>query len=246
MPLTSSAAGIGIYMVNVMNERELEGDQAFGYSPGMGLSFDTNLGKNKVFGYRLNFEYYRASGTDIPTYYNYNGVLRPNREVDVSKNVFSIVNNINFGMYRSEHLRIWLGVSIGIQNIDYTSDNKVSSDPNDLYYDENYYNSLNLEIGPVVGLNYNINESTSLGVDLSYGVLNFGTTSAKARVYAFWRFGETFVQKKPTLVIDQPKEEKQRDFESKLNYLKSLREKEIITEDEYQEKRQEVIKSLKL
>ena len=232
------AEGVGIYMLNVINEKGYDSyEDDYGYSPGIGLSFDTNLGKNKIFSYRLNFEYYRADGTD--TYRPFDSNI--DVKYDIHKNVVSVVNIIGFGVYRSKHIRLWLGPIVS-----------VNSENTNAHHDyEDAFTNNNLEVGPVTGLNYNINEAASLSIDISYGLLSTGTTSAKARVYLFWRFGETFEPRKPKIKkkktmqsTSQPRQTE--NFEEKLHYLKSLRDKEILTEEEYQLKRKELIDTLKL
>ena len=240
--LSLHAAGLGLYMLNVVDESTFEETGPdYGYSPGFGLSFDTNLGKNKVFGYRLDFEYYKANGTDY--YRPFDSIDRVILKADVSKRVFSMVNILHFGLYRSEHVRLWIGPAIALHNEDNNERNNYDT------YD--YYTELNVDVGPAIGLNYNINEDFSLSVDASYGILSSGTSALKARAYVFWRFGETFVARRVVQPIQQrlkpPVEiSKDKTFEDKLEYLKSLREKDILTEEEYQLKRKELVQELKL
>ena len=239
--LSLQAAGLGIYMLNVVDESTYEERGLdYGYSPGFGLSFDTNLGKNKVFGYRLDFEYYKASGTDYYRPFDSRDDIKI--KYDVSKRVFSMVNILHFGLYRSEHVRLWIGPAIALHN----EDNNERSD-----YDTYDYSGLNVDVGPAIGLNYNINEDFSLSVDASYGILSSGTSALKARAYVFFRFGETFVPRRVAQPIQQrlkpPVEiDKDKTFEEKLQYLKSLRDKDILTEEEYQLKRKELVSELKL
>ena len=247
--LSLQAAGIGVYMLNVIGEQgfgEESGSnhQNFGYSPGIGLSFDTNLGKNRVFGYRLNFEYYKAEGTDRLYYSdNFDSVYK---DIDLCKTVFSVVNILDFGIYRSANLRVWVGPALSIHNTVYSHNAYRNSD---LYYNNNYSEE-DFELAPILGLNYNLNDHFSLAVDASYALLTTSTNSVKARAYLFWRFGETFEERIPKR--EQPsqvnieEEEKNKTFEEKLKYLKSLRDQEILTEEEYQFKRKELVQSLKL
>ena len=243
--LSLQAAGLGIYMLNVVNESTYEDASEgtgpdYGYSPGFGLSFDTNLGKNKVFGYRLNFEYYKASGTDYYRPFDSRDDIKI--KYDVAKRVFSMVNILHFGLYRSEHVRLWIGPALALHNED-------SNERDD--YDTYTYSEMNIDVGPAIGLNYNINEDFSLSLDANYGILSSGTSALKARAYVFWRFGETFVARRVVQPIQQrPKPpvkiSKDKTFEDKLEYLKSLREKDILTEEEYQLKRKELVQELKL
>ena len=240
------AEGMGIYMLNVVDEYSYgENEPDYGYSPGVGISFDTNLGKNKVFAYRLNFEYYRATGTD---FYFPSDTVFENYKVkyDVKKSVFSVVNIFSFGIYRSKYMRLWIGPVLSIHSE--KSDER--NDYDDYYYE--MYPDINLDAGPIVGINLNINDNASLAIDVSYGLLSTGTESPKVRAYLFWRFGETFEKRRPKVQPiqqrPQPKvqEKKSETFEEKLKYLKSLRDQEILTEEEYQFKRKELVQSLKL
>jgi len=239
---TVYAEGLGIYTLNVLDEYSYEEDGPnYGYSPGIGISFDTNLGKDKVFAYRLNFEYYKAKGTDY--YRPFDAIDGVKRKYDIEKRVFSVVNIIAFGLYRSEHVRLWIGPVIGI----HSENNNKKSD----YYDYDYYLDLNVDVGPAIGINYNINEDMGLALDLTYGIFSTGLSSAKARGYLFWRFGESFEKHRAVQPIQQRHKppvhvKREKTFEEKLEYLKSLRDQEILTEEEYQLKRKELVKALEL
>ena len=235
LPVTTFADGFGLLMLNVINENSsynydyynyydysLSNGVDYGYSPGVGISFDSNLGENHLFGYRLNLEYYNASGTATYENYDYNGTLREVTRLPVSKKTFSLVNTFTFGLYRSKYIRLWIGPQIVVSRID----------------EENVYHDLFSDLGggPALGINYNINKEVSLAVDASYNIMG-DTTSTNVRAYLYWRFGETFTVR-PSQVR---KRVDPTDMGTRLNYLKGLRDDGVLTEEEYQYKRKQVI-----
>ena len=93
-------------------------------------------------------------------------------------------------------------------------------------------NGFDMAIGPVVGLNYNMNENISLSLDTSVNIMDSGE-NLSVRAYVFWRFGETFEVKPARGVAN--------DMGEQLLYIKDLRDQGILTDREYESKRKEII-----
>jgi len=224
---TLFAGGLGLYMLNIIDENSYydyeETGKDYGYSPGVGLTYDINLGKNNLFSYRVGIDYYKASGTSSYYDYDLNGTQSPLKKRSIEKSTMTLVNTFGFGIYRTKHLRLWLGPQVNIMKV------KETNDYNDYFVD--------FSAGPVAGINYNINNDFSLAVDASLMVVG-DTTSSQIRVYAFWRFDENFIRPAPKL---KKRANHNSDMGDKLRYLESLRDEGILTEEEFQKKRQEVI-----
>ena len=225
---TLFAGGLGIYMLNVIDENSLYDSDGtgkeYGYSPGVGITYDTNVGNNSLFNYRLGIDYYKAEGTTYFYDYDMNGTQSPLQKKSAKKSTLSLVNTFGFGIYRSKNLRLWLGPQITFMRIK----------ENDEY--NNYYGDFTG--GPAVGMNYNFNKADlSLSVDAALMVVG-EVTSAMVRFYAIWRFNESFKVSVPKLNRSPSHNS---DMGEKLRYLQALRDEGILTEVEFQKKRQEVI-----
>ena len=231
LPTMLFADGLGIYMLNVINEQSNYADtynnKDYGYSPGIGLSYDSNLGQNSVFSYRLGFDYYEAKGTQSATTYDYNTGIETIKIYNISKSTFSMANTFCFGLYRSEHIRLWIGSQI----------TAIKNDSSDL--DDTFFNTI--EIGPSVGVNYNINDNATLAMDATFNIIG-EESSTKIRAYLFWRFDEKFkIRPKVKKRVRVKKTTKNREMGDKLIYLQQLKDEGILTEQEYETKRQQVI-----
>ena len=223
---TLFAGGLGVYMLNVIDENSYYDDETgkdYGYSPGIGVTYDTNIGKNSLFNYRLGIDYYKARGTSTFYDYDMNGTRSTLQSVDVKKSTLSLVNTFGFGVYRSKNLRLWLGPQITVMRVK----------ENDYYNDY----SIDFSAGPALGLNYNLNDDVALSIDATLMALG-ETTSTMVRLYAIWRFNETFKVTAPKL---HGSANYNADMGEKLRYLQSLRDEGILTEEELQKKRQEII-----
>jgi len=163
--LESQAAGIGVYYTigsGSGNWSLEDGDDYiesyYDTAPmeidvsdsGYGVVFDTNVAKNKVFNYRL------CLGIENRVY---KLDFSPDDEIipadafteDVKINSFVIDNNFGFAFFRTPYLRLWAGPEFKISYGSGDSDR----------YDN--ISLLNIGVGPVLGLNYNIGKLFTLG-----------------------------------------------------------------------------------
>ena len=124
MPMMVSAAGMGIYVpFNITETEEIDnGYPTYGTTtleyksaPGIGIAFDSNIGKDKVYNYRLGLEYHTVELDKV----NGNAVSGGTYE----KSKFNIVNTFGFGVLRTKTVRLWVGPRINIQyeNGEYSS-----------------------------------------------------------------------------------------------------------------------------
>ena len=205
MPMVASAAGMGIYVpIGVSNSSSVTGDyynnttdRDYDTTAGFGLAFDSNIGKDKLFNYRLGLEY-----TKMPI---------ENSSVEYDR--YNMVHTFGFGVLRKEMVRLWVGPRINIAMNGYS---------NGPYTDV----AFEFGIAPAVGVNVNLGPVVSLGFDADYrfaglagaweynGVYSYdddtysGTaTGLTARFYVLFRFGEKFQKQAPQAadkgVIDQ-------------------------------------------
>ena len=211
-PMVASAAGMGVYVPVSLGDSgsytyspdytsDVEVDRDYKTSAGLGLTFDTNIGKDKLFNYRLGLEYINLKVDNSDFTSSNTGYGR-----------FNLVNTFGFGVLRTESVRLWIGPRINVGwNVD-------ASDAS--------YSELAFELGiaPAIGVNVNLGRVVSLAADIDYRfatvagawdsdtLLNSGSytgsvTGATARFYVLFRFGEEFQKKAPQSadqgVIDQ-------------------------------------------
>ena len=197
VPVAVSAEGLGVYVPFSLysNSSVDTNDVKADYDPslGLGLMYDTNVGENKLFNYRLGLEYMRV-GVD-----NVQGVPS-----DQSNNRFDIVNTFGFGIVRSENMRLWIGPRINVAwNSGIGGVNNSGS-------------ALEIGVAPAVGVNVELSRDFVLGLDIDYRVAYLSGTwdgdsarsfygdieGATARVYMIYMFGETFPKPMPKDVVD--------------------------------------------
>ncbi len=209
MPMVASAAGMGIYVPVTFAEKEsveydsVTGTTDFDYKPGagFGIAFDSNIGKDKLYNYRLGLEYREAEldkvdGSSISS-------------TTYTKKTFNIVNTFGFGVFRTKTVRLWVGPRLNIQFADMESSSNSEFSRTDF----------GIGIAAAGGINVNLGRVVSLAADLDYHVAGIagdeewysgdvgdsysGTnTGFTARFYVLFRFGEEFQKKAPRPVID--------------------------------------------
>jgi hypothetical protein len=190
MPIVVQAGGIGLYIPYSVGQSI---EQTYSYDNllvsdvtfkddvdnnfGIGFAYDSNLGKDKSFNYRLGLEYMprKINGSD-------EGVK------------YSVINTFGFSIFRADMVRVWAGPRI---NIGYDAYDKSGFSRN----------GMEIGIAPVVGVNVNFGDYFALSFDVDYKysavvggfetVIDTGTytgteTGATARLTAFYRFGEDF------------------------------------------------------
>lgn len=206
LPLLLQAAGMGVTVPFTLTEKEHinYGDAnlpttTYEYKPGSGLGFvfDTNVGKNRDFSYRLNLEYTQAE-IDSSSSRLYSGSF--------TKHKYNIVNTFGFSVYHNRYVRFWAGPRLNFQFEHSASDSNIRRQ-----------NSYGVGAAVATGLNLNLGSKVSLGADIDYhGVLMVGgedyrtydgtttgdvthyTTFAgtnkgvTAHLYLFLRFGDRY------------------------------------------------------
>jgi len=200
VPIIGNAAGMGVYIPLNLSETEkinydLGGTDEFEYKPsaGLGIAFDTNIGKDRLFNYRFGFEYSSAELDTIDGW-------TPNSTL--TKKKYNFVNTFGFGVLRNRSVRLWVGPRVNIQ-----FENGV--------YDDGYVyveqSSFGIGLAAAAGVNVNLGRTVSLAFDLDYhavsiaGVEDYsipgysysedysGTNKgATASFYVLFRFGERF------------------------------------------------------
>jgi len=209
LPLLIQAAGIGFSIPLNITEKERISysdyrlDSAtYTYKPstGLGFVFDTNVGKDRDFSYRLNLEYSLAEIDSSSRLYS----------DSYSKHKYSIVNTFGFSLYHNRYIRLWVGPRINLQIEHASSSTNIR-----------HYNSYGIGFAAAAGLNIRLTSKMALGVDVDYHGLrmlggesyrdydgatigdttyytvltgsNKGTT---ARFYFLVKFGEQYEQNK--------------------------------------------------
>ena len=208
LPLLGQAAGMGITIPFNITETErisysnvnLE-KTTYEYRPsvGLGVVFDTNIGKDRDFSYRLNLEYTLADLDESSRLYS----------SSLSKHKYNIVNTFGFSIYHSRYVRFWVGPRLNFQYQHVSSSSNIQSQ-----------NSYGIGVGIATGFNVHLGPKISLGADIDYhgvsmiggedyqtydGVTTGSTTyytalagtskGITARVYFLLRFGEQYEPK---------------------------------------------------
>lgn len=216
MPMVASAAGMGVYIPFHLTETEdidydSGGSYEFGYKPsaGFGVAFDSNIGKDKLYNYRLGLEY---SSTELDT------IDGQTLSGTLTKDTFNIINTFGFGVLRTKTVRLWVGPRINIQfeNGEYSSSTENVEQT-----------SFGIGLAAAAGINVNLGRLVSLSADLDYHAVSIAGTEdysdifgysdseaytgtnkgATARFYVLFRFGEEFQKQAPQSadqgVVDQ-------------------------------------------
>ncbi len=201
LPLLVQAAGMGISLPYNITETERISysnvnlhKTTFEYKPstGLGFVFDTNIGKDSDFSYRLNLEYTLADLDNSSRLFS----------EGLTKHKYNIINTFGFSVYHSRYIRFWVGPRLNIQF-------QHASGSGNTMTQNNY----GVGLGAATGLNVHLGPKVSLGADIDYhGVVMFGgenyknydgdTThytatggtnkGATARLYLLFRFGEQY------------------------------------------------------
>ena len=210
MPMVASAAGMGVYVpfsvgdsATITDSPDYQVEETYDIdyksSVGLGIAFDSNIGKDKLFNYRLGVEFMNEEADNCAG------------DCDLGTKI-NIVNTFGFGVLRTETVRLWVGPRV---NIGWTFDT----------YDNNGARAeFEFGVAPAVGVNVNLGRVVSLAADLDYrfagafgaydsdvlgdgGSYTSSKTGATARFYVLFRFGEEFQKPAPQTadqgVVDQ-------------------------------------------
>ena len=206
-PILVQAAGMGVSVPVTITETErLDysnvnlSDATYRYEPssGLGFVFDSNIGKNRDFSYRLNLEYTLSELESSNRLYS----------ETFSKHKYNIVNTFAFSVYHSRYVRFWVGPRINVQYEHMSSSSNIRRQ-----------NSYGIGLAAATGVNIMLARTVALAADLDYhGTLLFGgekyrdydgTTiegethysvyggtnkGVTARFYLLFRFGEQYEQ----------------------------------------------------
>jgi len=212
MPAVANAGGIGLYVpisfgdttdVTVTpdfgSKTDYDATVEFDAAAGLGLTYDSNLGKDKLFNYRLGVEWMTRT---IDSTSAHGETYKCKNDCDMFR--FQVVQTFGFGVFRTEMVRLWVGPRI---NVGYNYANNA----NDGYEDKDF--NFELGIAPAVGINLNFNRWFAIAADLDYRFAYTGgartstvlytdkeTTAsysgsnngATMRLYAIFKFGEDF------------------------------------------------------
>ena len=214
LPMVVSAAGMGVYIpfsigdsssVTVSDDNsyssDFDADIDYKSAAGIGFVFDSNIGKDKLFNYRVGIEYQK---TTRDTYGDDEGSGSCTQFCDMTR--LNLVQTFGFGVLRTPTVRLWVGPRINI------AWNYQSTDYDVGYYDNTYTEAaFEFGIAPAVGVNVNLGRLVSLAFDVDYrfaavvggydngefdsGTYSGGTRGATARFSVLFRFGETFQPK---------------------------------------------------
>ena len=211
IPAIVNAGGIGLYVPisfgdtmdvtltpDFGTKKDLDATVEYKSTTGFGLTYDSNLGKDELFNYRLGLEWMTRT-IDKTTI---DGDTEScHGDCDVSR--FQIVQTFGFGVLRTEMVRLWIGPRI---NLGYNYADQINNG--------NETTEINSEFGiaPVIGINLNFNRWFAVSADVDYrfaytagGIKtdelfgpneNFTYTGsnngATMRLYAIFKFGEDF------------------------------------------------------
>jgi len=168
-PIMANAAGMGLYVpFNLTETEKVEYDYTYGtyefdYRPsaGIGIAFDSNIGRDRLFNYRFGFEYSKTKtddwwGQDIAT---------------LTKEKFNFVNTFGFGLVRTRDVRLWVGPRINIQ-----FQNSQGELRNSVEYASIEQSSFGIGLAAAAGVNVNLGRVVSLAADLDYHAVTVAGT----------------------------------------------------------------------
>ena len=202
LPGLLNASGLGLYVpvslgIDYSGTRtitsitgsdfDVDYDGTLGTNLGLGIAYDTNLGADSLFNYRLGVEY---------TSIDYD-----KRYVPDGTNI-SLINTMGFGVFRNETIRVWIGPRL---NVAYEW-----SDGDAGVLGTSSTSGVEVGIAPAAGINVNLGSAFTLAFDLDYkfavqvgstsysnsisntvdSVYYEGRSGPTARFSLFWRFGE--------------------------------------------------------
>ena len=156
LPVFIQAAGMGISVPMNITETERISysntyihQTTYEYKPstGLGFVFDTNIGKNRDFSYRLNFEYTLAELESSNRLFS----------SEFSKHKYKIVNTFGFSVYHSRYVRFWAGPRLNLQYQHVSSTSNIRRQ-----------NTYGIGIGVATGVNVHLGPKVSLGLDVDY------------------------------------------------------------------------------
>lgn len=144
LPVSTFAAGFGFFLGGTRSRQDWD-SSSYSYNTALvGLTLDSNVAADRVFNYRLDM-YYGSGDHDFES----------------SSDMFGMTHTFGFGVVRTRPVRVWFGPQIG------------------MYYesgggDWNSWDMYGVNIGPVVGVNFNMGPVVSLALT---GYARFGAYS---------------------------------------------------------------------
>jgi hypothetical protein len=119
---------------------------------GAGFVFDTAVAQDKFFNYQLNFGYDSFKNKSAKT---------GNEMIELSGLMIS--NAFGFSMARTEGFRMWMGPEIRLA---WPSGSNITGD----------YDLFGAGVGPVLGMNFNLPGTVTLGVKIGYQFMTYNGT----------------------------------------------------------------------
>jgi len=212
LPLLLQAGAIGLSVpINITENERISYTASdrplttYEYKPsvGLGFVFDTNVGKDKDFSYRLNLEYSLAKLDSSSRLFSDN----------YSKHKYSVINTFGLSVYHSKNVRFWVGPRVLFQWQHMSSSSNIRS-----------LHNYGIGLAAATGVNVMLSKKIALGLDVDYhgvwmlggetysdydgatidNTSNYSVTAGTnkgltARLYLFVRFGEQYEQnKKPS------------------------------------------------
>ncbi|MEN8303712.1 MAG: outer membrane beta-barrel protein [Campylobacterota bacterium] len=188
IPVLVNAGGVGVYVPYSMG---IEADRTstddwtgveseYSYElerkSGLGIAFATNLGQERVFGYKFALEF---TNPKSKTWTN-------------SSDKIEMLHTFEFGIARTQDVKFWIGprINMGYETFDNSS------------YERD---GIEFGVGPAVGININLGQQFTIAFDIDYkyawqggswstasgdGTYESDITGATARLGVFYRFNE--------------------------------------------------------
>ncbi len=165
-------------------------DVEYKTSFGKGITFDSNIGQNRIYNYRLSLETIRLKIDKI------NGKTC---QGECTSTRYNMVHTFGFGAIRNRDFRLWLGPRL---NIAINEENGNSTNRQD----DDVSSYVEIGLAAALGANFNINRAFAIAVDIDYRTSlatvileedddndrDESVEGATIRVYALFRFGERF------------------------------------------------------
>ncbi|MBN2403698.1 MAG: hypothetical protein JXN64_15075 [Spirochaetes bacterium] len=168
----SKADYVWTYHIHESDDPDIDSDVS---KFGMGFVLDTCLSMDKLFNYRLNAGYARIN------------VSNKKNWPDMTGNEYHVYNTFGFGVFRSEIVRLWLGpqIGFGFMNGEYDS----STDPAD---EETGFFTFFYTGALVAGINFNIENLITIGVDGGYRLSKHAGTGDSGSSYGITCTGKEY------------------------------------------------------
>lgn len=175
-PGNVGAISFGVYNKDELNIQYYNLEWSGSYV-GFGFVLDTALAKDELINYRINV------GFD-PVFYKGSTKHKLNQYKIYASNAFG------FRLYQSKHVRIWSGPELALSYLYFKKHFDLYE-----YADIITYNSyerlqgLMVQIGGVVGFNFNLGDLITLGLEFGTNILDIGVGRYRKKKISIYKFG---------------------------------------------------------